>query len=187
MLGDRQHPTPGGADATTRAAPAGISAEDWAVTPRAVREWARALEQRGARLEEQTARALAIRDVDNMNPYDFERYVSRLLEHRGYQTKIIGGAGDLGVDLIAQKDRLKFAVQAKLYATPVSRRAVSDAVAGKDHYGCNAAMVVTNGSFTRGARALARSTECSLVGRKTLVRWIFELQHGLGKTCPSCA
>jgi transposase len=32
--------------------PAGISTEDWAVTPQAVREWARTLEQRMARLEE---------------------------------------------------------------------------------------------------------------------------------------
>jgi len=32
--------------------PAGISTEDWAATPQAVREWARTLEQRMARLEE---------------------------------------------------------------------------------------------------------------------------------------
>jgi transposase len=34
------------------APPRGISAEDWAATPRAVQQWARALEQRVARLEE---------------------------------------------------------------------------------------------------------------------------------------
>jgi hypothetical protein len=133
--------------------------------------------------------ALKLAGVDHMNPYDFEQYVSRLLEYQGYHITALGGASDLGVDLIAKKGNIEYAVQVKRYAFPVTRRAVSDAVAGKAHYRCNAAMVVTNSSFTGGAKALARSTACILVERKTLAGWIFDFQGGrtlLRKVCPFC-
>ena len=94
------------------------------------------------------------------------------MKRRGYTTTVVGQAGDMGVDVVAQKGDEKYAVQVKHYSKPVSRRAVSDAVAGKEHYGCNAAMVVTNNSFTKGARDLASSTKCQLVDRNTLADWI---------------
>ena len=81
----------------------------------------------------------------------------------------------MGVDVIASKGAEKYAIQVKRYSKPVSRTAVSDAVAGKAYHGCTAAMVVTNNYFTAGARALARSTNCQLVDRDTLTKWIAEL------------
>ena len=59
----------------------------------------------------------------------------------------------------------------------VSRRAISDAVAGMQHYHCNKAMVITNNYFTPGAATLARSTGCALIDRGTLAAWIVELQN----------
>ena len=122
--------------------------------------------------EERRFRALELADVDNMGPGEFEQYVGKLMERRGYKTKVIGKAGDMGVDVVAQNGAKKYAVQVKRYNQPVSRRAVSDAVAGKEHYGCNAAMVVTNNYFTKGAVELAQSTKCRLVDRDTLADWI---------------
>ena len=132
--------------------------------------------RRNRRLEEER-RFLAVRLVDlhSINPTEFEEYVATLLDHRGYTTKVVGQAGDMGVDVIARKGPEKYAVQVKRYSKPVSRTAVSDAVAGQAYHGCNAAMVVTNNYFTAGARALARSTNCQLVDRDTLVKWIAEL------------
>ena len=114
-------------------------------------------------------------DLHSINPGEFEEYVAQLLDHRGYTTKVVGQAGDMGVDVIASKGAEKYAVQVKRYSNPVSRTAVSDAVAGKAYHGCNAAMVVTNSYFTKGARALAQSTNCQLVDRDTLAKWIAEL------------
>ena len=132
--------------------------------------------KRNRRLEEET-RFLATRliDLHSINPTEFEKYVAKLLDHRGYTTKVVGQAGDMGVDVIASQGPEKYAVQVKRYSNPVSRTAVSDAVAGKAYHGCNAAMVVTNNYFTAGARALARSTNCQLVDRDTLTKWIAEL------------
>ena len=122
--------------------------------------------------KEKRFRALKIADVDNMNPYEFERFVGELMKRQGYITTVVGQAGDMGVDIVAQKGDKKYAVQVKRHSSRVSRRAVSDAVAGKQHYGCNAAMVVTNNYFTKGAVELARSTRCQLVDRNTLADWI---------------
>lgn len=122
-------------------------------------------------------RAIRIADVDNMPGSEFEEYLARLLRDQGFAVERLGGSGDLGVDLIAQKRDAVYAVQAKRYSKPVSRRAVSDAVAGAQHYGCNRTMVVTNSVFTPGALALAQSTECELVDREELTEWIYRFQR----------
>lgn len=127
--------------------------------------------------KERRLRALKLSDIDNMDGHEFEHYVGKLLEHQGFKAEVTKGSGDLGVDVIAQKNELKYAVQVKRYNEPVSRRAVSDAVAGKYHYGCNKAMVVTTSHFTEGAKELAQSTECKLVDRDTLAEWILDFQN----------
>ena len=132
--------------------------------------------RRNRRLEEEIRfRAVRLIDLHSINPTEFEEYVAQLLDHRGYKTKVVGQAGDMGVDVIASKGPEKYAIQVKRYSKPVSRTAVSDAVAGAAYHRCNAAMVVTNNYFTKGALALARSTNCQLVDRDTLAKWIAEL------------
>jgi restriction system protein len=111
-----------------------------------------------------------------MNGVEFENYLKRLLKSRGYSVNMTGGSGDLGVDLIASRGSECVAIQVKRYSGAVTRRAISDAVAGMQHSRCNRAMVVTNSHFTTGARTLAHSTNCTLVDRNTLAEWILELQ-----------
>ncbi|HZQ07452.1 MAG TPA: restriction endonuclease [Anaerolineae bacterium] len=113
-------------------------------------------------------------NLDQLDGAAFETFVADLLTQRGYRVQQIGKPGDLGVDLIAEKRPYRFAVQAKRQSQPVSRRAVSDAVAGKAHYNCNAAMVITNNFFSVGAHELAHSNGCKLVDRNTLADWMLE-------------
>ncbi|MGE5138783.1 MAG: restriction endonuclease [Rudaea sp.] len=127
---------------------------------------------------EQVIRAIKLADVDAMSGTAFEEYVARLLTSQGYRVTRTGHPGDMGVDLVAGRPPDKYAVQVKRQASPVSRRAVSDAVAATAHYRCNAAMVVSNSSFTAGARELAHSTGCRLVDRETLGGWIAAFQNG---------
>lgn len=112
--------------------------------------------------------------MDSLDGTAFEAYVEKLLTRRGYRVRRTGKSGDLGVDLIADKPPLRFAVQVKRQSQPVSRRAVSDAVAGKAQYKCNAAMVVTNNLFSTGAQELAHSNGCKLVDRNVLADWMLE-------------
>ena len=133
--------------------------------------------RRNRRLEEERRfHSLRLVDLHSINPTEFEEYVAKILDHRGYTTKVVGQAGDMGVDVIARKGAEKYAIQVKRYSKPVSRTAVSDAVAGQAYHGCNAAMVVTNNYFTKGAKALAQSTNCQLVDRETLAKWIADLE-----------
>lgn len=128
---------------------------------------------------ERRLRALRLADVDNLAGIDFEHYVCRLLVHRGFTASVTRSSGDLGVDIVARRNFQKYAIQVKRHRKGVSRRAVSDAVAGKQHYGCDRAMVITNSYFTKGAKELAKSTYCELVNRDLLAEWILDFQgHG---------
>lgn len=129
--------------------------------------WNRWLASRRTNILQSTA-------IDRLDGAQFEAYVEALLKRRGYRVEHTGKSGDLGVDLIAEKPPHRFAVQVKRQSQPVSRHAVSDAVAGKAQYRCNAAMVVTNNLFSPGAQQLARANGCKLVDRNVLADWILE-------------
>jgi hypothetical protein len=127
-------------------------------------------------VEHKKIRALQIANIDSMTGTEFELYLEKVLQNRGYHVSITGASGDLGVDLIASKGQDRIAIQVKRHSGTVSRRAISDAVAGMQHYRCNQAMVITNSRFTPGAITLARSTQCSLIDRNELVNWIVQFQ-----------
>lgn len=116
--------------------------------------------------------SLAYVDFDSMEGLEFEHFVAKLLTQRGFNAEVTKGSGDLGVDILATNYEGRFAIQVKRYDQPVSRRAVSDAVAGRDHYQCDFAMVVTNNRFTTDAKKLAGTTACRLVDRDELQGWI---------------
>jgi restriction system protein len=126
---------------------------------------------------EKRVRGIQVANIDSMTGIEFEQYLERILIDQGYSVQTTDVSGDLGVDLIATGKGDKIAIQVKRYSTKVSRRAISDAVAGMYHYGCNKAMVVTNNYFSPGAIELAESTECILIDRDTLAQWVNEFQN----------
>jgi restriction system protein len=121
---------------------------------------------------ERRYRGLGLAQVDGMSGREFEHYVAKLLASQGYKVRVTPSSGDLGVDVVASKGHESYAVQVKRHASKLSRTSVSDAVAGRVHYRCTKAMVVTNSFFSPGAVQLAESTECVLVDRDTLARWV---------------
>jgi hypothetical protein len=131
--------------------------------------------KRAARLRR--LRALALSDIDNMEGVAFEYYVAELLRHQGYtEVNVSKGSGDFGVDIVASKGTRRYAIQVKRRSGMVSRTAVSDAVAGKGHYSCNAAMVITNSYLSAKSTAFASSVGCEIVDRDTLAEWIVRFQ-----------
>lgn len=96
----------------------------------------------------------------SVNGHDYEYAVARYLLWHGFSSaEVTRGTGDLGVDVIATRHRVRYAVQCKYYGHPVGLAAVQEAVAGKAAYQCEKAMVVTNHVFTRSAKALAQSND----------------------------
>lgn len=108
------------------------------------------------------------RSVDNMNSLEFEQYVARLLRSNGYHNVSLTEKYDLGIDIIAEKDGVRWGVQVKHYSGLVKASAVRQVVTGLKMYGCNRAMVVTNSTYSTIARRLAAGNDCVLVDRKSL-------------------
>ena len=98
-----------------------------------------------------------------MDGLQFEHRCAELLRYRGFhKVTVTKGSGDQGVDILAQKNGLKYGIQCKYYSHPVGNKAIQEAYAGADFYDCDAAMVMTNNTFTRAARELAEKLEVEL-------------------------
>lgn len=115
-----------------------------------------------------------LRAVDTMEGHDFEHYCGDLLDNAGFsETRVTVGSGDQGLDIITKIDNQKVGIQCKNYSQPVGNKAVQEALAGKIYYNLDAALVLTNSSFTPEARNLARKANITLWGRGQLSELIY--------------
>lgn len=110
------------------------------------------------------------RSVDNMNSLEFEQYVARLLRSNGYHNVSLTEKYDLGIDIIAEKDGVRWGVQVKHYSGLVKASAVRQVVTGLKMYNCDRAMVVTNSTYSATARRLAVGNDCALIDGRGLAR-----------------
>ena len=100
---------------------------------------------------------------EEMSPREFEHRCADYLALKGWRSRNIGGPGDQGVDVLAEKDDIRLVLQCKKYGKPVGNRAVQEVFAAKAHARASAAAVVSNQGFTRGARELAAATGVMLL------------------------
>ena len=72
-------------------------------------------------------------DVDMMDGQEFEYYCADLLKSQGFlEVEVTRASGDYGVDILAEKDGVTYAIQCKCYTAPVGVKAVQEAYAGQD-------------------------------------------------------
>lgn len=110
--------------------------------------------------------------IDAMDGSEFERYVATRLTRAGWRVTFTRAVGDYGVDLIAEKDGHRAAIQCKRYGKSVGVAAVQQVVSGARHHGCTRSIVVSNQEFTAAAKQLATTHGCQLIGRKVLQTWV---------------
>ncbi len=113
-----------------------------------------------------------LRDIDSMTGLEFEYYVADLLRNSGFRKISLTEKYDLGIDIVAEKDGVRWGVQVKRYSGLVKADAVRQAVTGLNLYGCNRAMVITNSTYSAIARRLATANGCVLVDHASLKRLI---------------
>ncbi len=90
-----------------------------------------------------------MQEVDKMEGHDFEYYCANILSRRGFEeVEVTKGSGDHGIDILANKDGIKYAIQCKRYAGKVGNHAVQEAYTGKSLYSCDIGVVMTNSEFT---------------------------------------
>lgn len=105
-------------------------------------------------------------DIDLMEGHDFEYYCAELLKRRGFkEVEVTKGSGDYGIDILAEKDGVTYAIQCKCYATPVGVKAVQEAYAGRDYYDRMVGAVLTNQYFTTPAVEAAKKLKILLWDR----------------------
>jgi restriction system protein len=106
-------------------------------------------------------------NIDTMDGLEFEKYVAQLLKTRGYSKVKLTEKYDLGVDIIAMKDGVRWGIQVKRYSGLVGASAVRQVVTALPLFNCDREMV-TNSSYTKNAEKLAAGNNCMLVGRDGL-------------------
>ena len=97
------------------------------------------------------------KEYDLMEGRDFEFFCADLLQKRGFlDVEVTKGSGDNGVDILAEKDGVSYAIQCKRYDEPVGVKAVQEAYAGRDYYDKMVGVVMSTQYFTKNAVEMAR-------------------------------
>lgn len=93
------------------------------------------------------------------------RYEVQVAEHfreLGYTAALSPGTNDYGLDVLAENDRERVAVQVKLYggsARPVNRQMVMELCGVQRYFDCDRAVIVTDGKVRPDALEVARKLE----------------------------
>lgn len=115
-------------------------------------------------------------EIDGMDGHEFEYFCADLLRDNGFaEVRVTKGSGDQGVDVLATKDGIKYAIQCKNYASALGNTPVQEVNAGKTFYNCHVGVVMTNSTFTVGAKDLARVTGVLLWDRTVLQKMMSDV------------
>lgn len=101
--------------------------------------------------------------LEEMEGHEFEYFCAQLLERRGFEeVEVTKGSGDYGIDILAEKEGVTYAIQCKRYTAPVGVKAIQEAYAGRDYYDRMVGAVMTNQYFTTPAVEAAKKLKILL-------------------------
>lgn len=113
---------------------------------------------------------------DDMEGVEFENYCAELLEAKGFENvETTPPSHDYGIDIIADRDGISYAIQCKCYSDSIGIRAIQEAYAGKDYYGSMVAVVMTNQNFTKSATEFAKKLNVILWDGEYVLNLIHEV------------
>ncbi len=111
--------------------------------------------------------------LDTLDGYNFEKICACILKCNDfYNVDITSGSKDRGVDIIAEKNGMKYAIQCKRYSSNVGNHAIQEVFSGKSIYNADVAVVLTNSYFTQQAEQDARTLCVELWNRSKLLNMI---------------
>lgn len=86
----------------------------------------------------------------------YEHAVKKALQNNGYSCELVGKTGDFGVDIIAECDGNRIAIQCKNHGSPNGVECVQEVYAGGRYYGLDKFAVVSKSGFTDAASKMAK-------------------------------
>lgn len=112
--------------------------------------------------------------LKNLKPNKFEEYISHLYSKLGYSTTINGGSYDGGVDVVAEKDGIKFLIQCKRYnKNTISVHDIRDFYGAMAHDLVNGkGIFVTTNIFSKEAERFAEGKPIELIDGFKLINLI---------------
>lgn len=114
-------------------------------------------------------RKYTLKQLDKMDGHQFEYACADILKANGYKhVKVTRSSGDFGVDIIAEKDKVRYAIQCKRYNHKLDNTPIQEVVGGLAYYQCDKGAVMTNQYFTEPAKQLAQVNDIELLDRDTL-------------------
>lgn len=114
-------------------------------------------------------RKYTLKQLDKMDGHQFEYACADILKANGYKhVKVTRSSGDFGVDVIAEKDKVRYAIQCKRYNHKLDNTPIQEVVGGLAYYQCDKGAVMTNQYFTEPAKQLAQVNDIELLDRDTL-------------------
>ncbi len=114
-------------------------------------------------------RTRTVEDMDEMDGLAFEKFCARLLEKRDFEeVQVTSSSGDFGIDILAEKEGVTYAIQCKCYTEPVGVAAIQQACAGREYYDRMVGAVMTNQYFTEPAKKAAKKCKILLWDRDKL-------------------
>ena len=113
---------------------------------------------------------------DNLSGEEFEEWCASLLRKSGFtDIETTSVTGDQGVDIIADKFGVRYAIQCKCCSQDVGNASVQEVTAGREYYKCDIGVVMTNSYFTSSAKQLAVANKIRLWDRDKLLEMISNL------------
>ena len=114
-----------------------------------------------------------LNSFDYMDGRNFEYFCADLLKKNSfYNVEVTQGSGDHGIDILAEKDDITYAIQCKCYSKDIGNSAVQQAHTGKSLYKKDIAVVLTNRNFTTQAQEEAKALGVKLWNRDKLLSFI---------------
>lgn len=118
------------------------------------------------------------KNFDDMDGYQFEKICAKILCENGFENvEVTQGSGDHGIDILAEKDDITYAIQCKCYSSDVGNAAIQQAYTGKGFYNKDIAAVMTNRYFTPHAIEEAKTLGVKLWDRNKLNEMIAGIQY----------
>ena len=117
--------------------------------------------------------ARKVEELMELSPRDFEEYIAALLSDMGYKNvELTPYSNDKGVDVLAEKDGLRYAVQCKRYKGTVGSPDMQKFLGAMQHAGAEKGIFVTTGMFSFEAEKMAYEHPIELINRIELAKII---------------